>query len=139
MKKNPYEDSSVFCSLEKVTNEDCRLVLGHIGRFCFLCYNLNVNPLSALRTHYPMYEWKLIDCEHGFGDLLDQISHVDFVWAVGPLDYVVATHKSKPLQGIIRAFWSDEYTTGHHGRTVPDLIQQIGEVGFKVYGILESE
>lgn len=134
MKKKCCEKPSLFWSLEEVVRETDS-VLDLIGRYCFLSYELNTNPLPALRERYPQYNWRLIDFNEYFSDLLNRIRSVDFVWSVGSRNFVVAIHKTKSLQGPIRIFWSDEYTTELYERTIPDFIQEVEEVGFKVCGI----
>ena len=127
-------EASVFESLANVTSTT-GLVLGYIGQFCFLCYNINVNPLPSLRKQYPEFEWKLIDSEHGYGDLLDQIQDVDFVWSIDSLDHVIAIHKKKSWKGV-RGFWSGY--GGTHDRTFADIIQDIENLGFTIFGFLKN-
>lgn len=134
MKKKCYEGNSLFWSLEEITSKTDN-VIKLIGRYCFLCYEIDTNPLPALRKRYPQYKWEFIQCGEYLSDLLIRIKSLDFVWSVGSMKYVVATHKAKSMQGPIRVFWSDEYTTELYQRTIPDLIQEIEALGFKVSGI----
>lgn len=126
---------SVFESLAEVTPTSGS-VLDHIGHFCFLSYNINTNPLPPLRKQYPEFEWRLIDSEHGYGDLLDQIKEVDFVWSIGQCDHIIAIHKGKSWTGV-RAFWSDGYASSTHQRTFADVIHDLEELGFSIFGTLK--
>lgn len=125
---------SVFTSLVEVS-EGKDLVLGHIGYFCHLSYEIDSDPLVPLRKRYPEFEWRLAVAQDGYDDLLNQIKGADFVWSLNPLDHVVATHKNNsPLD--VRGFWCDEVGSTLYNRLPEDVIRDIRDLGFHIFGEL---
>lgn len=126
--------TSIFTSLAEVS-EERDFVLGYIGMFCALSYELGCEPLEPLHKRYPEFNWEFI-ANNGLGDLLEKAAKADFVWSLSPTAHVIATHKNMCWAGV-RGFWSDEDCSTAYNRTVEDSFGAIQGAGFTIFGELK--